>query len=170
MAYNVAGLPESQRSFRGAAMVNANQSLGLWNSQQFRAYREFTATVTLRVVAAKNFILSFQNLYVDQGSARAVIVSGGTPSGTFTTVATQFCKNTTAGPVTGATVVSVGGSVSGGAEREVIRVATGGLLGSAGVGNTLQGARLLAAGTYYITITVTGTTSGIYSLEWEELD
>jgi hypothetical protein len=31
-----------------------------------------------------------------------------------------------------------------------------------------SGVRYLSPGTYYIEITVTGTTSGLYSLEWEE--
>ena len=142
-------------------------SRGLLDKRQFRAYREFTAATTIKFVAAKPFLLTAQTLYCDAGNAKATITTGGTEAGTFTAMATKFCKWLIGGPTVGSTTLSVGGTTSGGTEREVLRAASG-----AGVGilNSIGGTRALDAGTYYITIAVTGTTSGVYSLEWEELN
>jgi hypothetical protein len=136
---------------------------GLFDGRQYRVYREFTASTVLKFVATKPFILTGQNLYVDAGAARVAVSIGGTEGGTFTTFGTLFGKNGTNVKPSGATVAA-GGTITGGQEREVLRVNAG---AGQGAVTSLLGDRVLPAGTYYMSITVTGTTSGVYSFEFE---
>jgi hypothetical protein len=157
--------PERINSSANSLYVQ-NQTSGFEAKRQFRLYREFSAATVIKLVFAKPFYLTSQVLYCDAGNARAVISQGGTEGGSFTALTTKFGKYLLDGPVVGNTTATVGGTIAGSTEREVIRAASG-----AGVGivNASQGVRALAAGTYYISIGVTGTTSGVYSVEWEEL-
>ena len=159
---------ESLRTFRGALLVQL-QSMGLWEGKQFRMYRVFSAATQLQFVAARDFILSDQTLYVDDGLAQVRILTGATPAGTFTDVTTQTGKNRL-GNVTYVQLnkVQAGGTFTGGTERELFRADSGGGAGVA-FSNVSQNVRILPAGTYYFDITVTGATAGIYSFEWEEL-
>lgn len=168
MAFSAAELQIAARAWRGAIMTT-DVDMALLGSKKYRVYREFSANTTLRFVITKPFLLTDQRLWTGQGAVRIVISTGGTPSGTFTDVATQFCLNTKDTLPVPAGVVSAGGTVAGGTERDVLRSdsGTGGGVGSSALtGST----RLLAPGTYYFTITVTGTTQGMYSFEWEELE
>lgn len=150
------------------ALLVHNQTAAFREKRQFRAYHEFTTTVTLRLVAARPFLLTHQMLWTGRGAARAVITTGSTPSGTWVDMPTNFCKYLLDGPVVGTTPISTGGSVTGGQEREVLASDSG---TGGGLGNPMQfpGERALPAGTYYITITVTGTTYGMYVIEYEEI-
>lgn len=153
--------------FEGAQLTQ-ELTQGFFKGRTYRAYKEFTANTVLKLVATKPFLLTSQALYVDAGQARALITVGSTEGGTFTTLPTKFAKNgTVASPPAPTTTISQGGTATGGTEREVLRVNAG---GGAQALNSLGGIRKLPAGTYYISITVTGTTSGIYSIEYEELD
>lgn len=164
------GVYESARSFRGAGM-QTQMSMGLWNQKQFRAYREFTANTVIKIVAAKPFVLKSQTLWTGSGAVRLAVVAGATEGGTFTALSTKFCLNTLSGDVAGSTVVTVGGTITGGTEREVIRADSGTAQGSAsGSTGTAAGVRVLAAGTYYLSFVCTGTTVALYNLEWEEMD
>lgn len=159
------GGQSGQQGFQGAALVQ-EIAPALFAKRSFRAYREFTGAQSLKFVAAKPFLLTYQGLYVDAGAAKCRILQGATEGGTFTAILTKFCKNLLDGPVAGNTTISAGGTLTGGTEREVLRASSG-----AGVGilNTIGAPRLLPAGTYQMDITVTGTTSGVYVLEWDEL-
>jgi hypothetical protein len=166
MAYDaLTGKYAEGATFEGASL-SVDLTRGFFEKRTFRAYREFTAATVLKFTCTKPFLLTFQGLYVDAGVAKATVFQGGTEGGTFTTVPTKFCKYLLDGPIAGNATVGVGGTITGATEREVLRASSG-----AGVGivNTVQGVRALAAGTYYISIAVTGTTSGVYTLEWEEL-
>ena len=163
---------DALRTWRGAMLVQM-QSMGFWRGKQFRAYREFSlagaGTLTLRFVCAKDFLLTSQSLYVDDGAARLVVSTGGTPAGSWVAVPTVNAMfRIGIDPVT-SNILTSGGSVTGGTEREVLRSDSG---GGAGIGfdNRISGVRGLPAGTYYFTITATGTTTGMYSFEYEELD
>lgn len=158
---------ETLRSLGGALFVQ-DQSRGFAEKRQFRAYREFAANTTLKMVFAKPFYLTYQSLWTGQGAARMVVSTGGTESGTFTAMPTKFCKWLLDGPVAGNTTITAGGTVTLVNEREVLRADSGTNGGGVGSENTLGNTRALPAGTYYFTITVTGTTSGMYALEWEE--
>lgn len=166
VSIDVFGVPSSERSFRGAQFTS-DMSLGLWQKKQFRAYREFTTTTVMNFVATKNILLTYQSLFLTAGAAKAVVSNGGTPGGTFTAIPTKFCKYTLDGPIAGNTTIGVGGTITSSVERDVLISASG---AGVGIGNSIGGSRVLLAGTYYFTITVTGTTAGIYTLEWEELD
>lgn len=161
---------ESDRNFRGARM-EIPMNMGLWTMRCFRAYREFTATTVIKLVAAKPFILKGQGLWTGSGSVRLAVVVGGTEGGTFVPLTTKFNLNTLSGDVPGTTTLTVGGTITGGTEREVLRADSGAALGgAAGNGTAAVGLRVLAAGTYYISLVTTGTTTAMYTLEWEELD
>lgn len=158
---------ESSYSFRGGAFV-AQMSRGLWEKKKFRAYREFTGATTVKFVTTKNFLLYLQDIQLDVGQAKVRVVTGATEGGTYTAMTTKFCMNTVGGDVAGNSVFTAGGTITGGTEREVLRANAG---GGAGAGRPASaGIRVLSAGTYYLDITVTGSTSGVYSIEWEELD
>lgn len=161
-------LYESGASFRGAMLVQ-ELSEGLFNKNKFRAYLEFAAAVCVRMQFDVPFMLTSQRLWTGQGAARGVVSTGGTQSGTFTTLPTKFCLNTLGGDVPGRSVFTVGGSVAGGTEREVLRSDSGTSGGGSGNADLLSSNRILNPGVYYFTITPTGITSGIWSIEWEEL-
>lgn len=163
------GIPGTLKSTSGALQVVVLPDAAVSDKRAFRAYREFTANTTLRFVAAKPFLLTAQALWTGQGISRAVVSTGGTETGTWTVLPTKFGINLLDGAVPGNTVISFGGTHAGGAEREVLRSDSSTAGGGQGNLNQILRERLLPAGTYYITITVTGTTQGMYSLEWTEL-
>jgi len=142
----------------------------MWQQRCFRAYLEFSANTVIQFVATKPFLLTTQKLWTGQGAARVVVSTGGTPSGTFLPLATKFCTNTKDGLAVGTTTLSSGGTVTTGTEREVLRADSGTAGGGTGSTDAQSGERVLAAGTYFMSVTVTGTTQGMYTLEWEELD
>ena len=167
MSYTWDNKLESSRTFRGAQM-RTDMTMGLVGKRKFRAYREFTGATVLRFTAGRDFLLTMQDLQLDAGQARVAIVVGGTPGGTFTDITSKFCMNTIGGDSAGFGAVAAGGTLTGGTEREVLRANAG--AGSGAGRPSTAGLRLLNAGTYYMVITVTGTTSGVYSFEFEELD
>lgn len=161
------GARESEFSYRGAQFVS-QMSRAVWEKKKFRAYHEFVASANLKFVITKNFLLTLQDLQLDTGQAKVEILTGATEGGVFTAIPTKFCMNTVGGDSAGNSTVSAGGTLTGGTQREVLRANAG---GGQGTGRpATAGIRVLAAGTYYMRITVTGSTSGVYSLEWEELD
>lgn len=155
--------------WRGMQLVSLLTG-GFFQKKQFRAYREFTANTVIKLTFSKPFQLHSQVLYCDTGAAKVTVSTGGTEGGTFTTMPTKFCKYLLDGPVDGHTTAQVGGTVTLGNEREVLRVNCGTGGNAATAATTLTSIRALPAGTYYVTITVTGTTTGVYAIEWEELD
>lgn len=160
---------EPERIFSlGGALFTTDQTRGFVEKRQFRLYKEFIALTVVKMVFAKPFYLTAQSLWTGQGAARLVVSTGGVEGGTFVALPTKFCKWLLDGAITGFTTVTTGGTVTIVNEREVLRSDSGSAGGGAGNGTSLSGRRALPAGTYYFTITPTGTTSGMYSLEWEE--
>lgn len=161
---------EVLRSYRGALFVQL-MSKALWDGRAFRQYFPFTVNVQFRFVAARPFILSDQVLYVGEGRARVTVYTGSTPSGVWAPTLTQTGKNrytAEALAYTQQNIVEAGGTFVGGTEREQIRANAG--VGQGNASRTVDSnVRVLPPGTYYFDITVTGTTSGIYAFEWEEL-
>lgn len=161
------GRGTSVRGYNGAAL-HQELTLGFFTGRTYRAFKEFTANTQMRFVATKPFMLTSQELYVDAGSAKATITVASTPGGVWTALPTKFPKNGVVSPQpTPDVVLEEGGTITGGSTREVIRVNSG---AGAGAEHTLIGVRMLPAGTYYIKLEVTGTTAGIYAIEYEELD
>ena len=159
--------PERIHSLGGALFVT-DQTRGFVEKRQFRAYKEFTTATVIKAVFAKPFYLTAQSLWTGQGAARLVVSTGGTESGTFVAMPTKFCKWLLDGAQAGSTTVFTGGTVTIGSEREVLRADSGTGGGASGNGTELSGRRALPAGTYYFTITPTGSTQGMFSWEWEE--
>ena len=141
-------------------------SRALHDGRMFRAYREFSGTLTLKAVFDKPFLLTAQTLHLDKGEARLVVSIAATEVGTFgTPVSTVFGMNGLRSAPSRLTITT-GGTVTGGMEREVLRANSG---SGSDTNTRLEGTRQLPAGTYYMTLTVTGTTSGVYSFEYENL-
>lgn len=146
-------------------------SPGLWAGNTFRVYREFNAATVIRFTADTDFALDSQLLTVLAGEARVEVVTGGTPGGTFTEFLTHFNKKLTGTPLAPTFGMASGGTHTGGTIREILLVAapTGGPTGAASTAAFSQGKRLLPAGTYYMRITVTGTTRGMWAVEYDKL-
>lgn len=161
------GAATSARGVEGSSSITERTS-ALYEKRSFRAYREFTSNTSIKFVATKNFHLTSQRLWTGQGAAKLAVSVAGTEGGTFTALPTKFGTNTVGGGAAGATTLTVGGTHTDGTERDVLRADSGTAGGGSGNADLLSGQRYLAAGTYYFDITVTGTTSGLYSLEWEE--
>lgn len=166
MNKDISGGNSSHYAYEGSLLTVA-ATKGFFLGRSFRAYKEFTANTTLKFVATKPFLLTDQTLGVDAGAAVARISVGGTESGTWTALSTKFTKNGLK-VITPDVAISQGGTVSGGTERDVLRASAGAGGNAATTQSNLSSPRLLPAGTYYITITVTGTTSGVYGIEYEE--
>lgn len=170
MFFNILSkLSEVGMSWRGNQLISL-LTRGFFEKKQFRAYKEFTANTVLKMVFTKPFYLQSQVLYCDAGAARVTISTGGTEGGVFVDMPTKFGKYLVDGPVAGASTITTGGTVTIGTEREVLRVSCGTGGNSATATTSLTTMRALPAGTYYATITVTGTTAGVYSIEWEEIE
>ena len=164
----VTNLLGSLRGRLGVQHVD-NVAPGLWEGHAFRAYTEFNANTVVRFVADTPFALDAQSLLALEGEARVVIVTGGTPGGSFTAVPTHFNKKLIGTPIAPTFTVGIGGTHTGGNEREVLMVKAGTGGQAVAVQTLSQGKRLLPAGTYYMRITVTGTTRGMYALEYDQL-
>lgn len=150
------------------AQAYTDLSKAFLEGRSYRMFKEFTADTVIRITATGPFLLTAQNLYVDAGQARVTIsVDPTTDTGTWATLATKYQKNGTVLASFDHVTVEEGGAITGGVVRETLRVNASVFIGSAA---QLQGKRLLPAGTYYITIDVTGTTSGIYSIEYDVLE
>lgn len=164
---DTAGRSSSQRGYNGAQLTQ-ELTLSFFEGKSYRAFKEFTANTQLRFVATKPFMLTSQDLAVTAGAVKATITVGSTAGGTWTALPTKFSKNGVASPApTPGTTVEEGGTIAGGTVREVLSVNSG---AGAGASRSLVGVRLLPPGTYYISLVVTGTTAGIYALEYEELE
>ena len=160
--------PESLRTVRGE-LLHSDSSASLEEKRRFRLYKEFAASFVLKVVFSKPFYLDYQRLWTGSGACRLVVSTGGTEGGTFVDLPSKFALNTADGPVTGFTTALQNGTVTGGTEREVLRADSSTAGGGSGNADMLGNRRKLGAGTYYFIGTVTGATSGMYAIEWEEM-
>lgn len=165
---------ESIRSFRGALLVQM-QSMGFWKGRQYRVYQRIASvgagSIEFRFSCARDFLLTGQTLYCDDGRIEVQIFTGATPSGVWTPIATTNAKNRigAAAAVVNLNIPEEGGTFADGTERELIMADSGSGQGI-GLGNILLGDRGLPAGTYYFRATYPGVVSAFYSFEWEELD
>lgn len=141
-------------------------SPGLWAGRSFRVYHEFTTTSVIRFEAVADFALDSQLLNLTEGAVRLEIVTGGTEGGVFTAIPGHFNKNLLGTPATPTFIIGVGGTHTGGTEREVLNASS---LKDSSVSTSSQGKRLLPAGIYYMRLTVTGTTAGLWAVEYDVL-
>jgi hypothetical protein len=152
---------------------------GFFEGREFRTFKEFsipTATpYIIKFVSPIDFILWQQHLFVDSESVKLSIIIGGTEGGTFSDVLPLIGKNRMSTRKTPfyEPVVSItgGGTLTGGTVVEVVRVLTAGAGGQrTTVGASQSDERGLPAGTYYVKLEnyTSGTSTGTYSIVWEE--
>lgn len=164
---------------------------GFFEKREFRTYREFSQPlgthivngqrVLVRFISPINFILMDFRIVGDNGQIRAVSYAGGTPSGTFSINLPVIPANgMTEGPAPYASQMTVamtpsgaspGTGITGGAERDVIRLKIENSTGAAAsVGNQQDSERGLPAAIYYVLIDNigTGVFEGVVYARWEE--
>lgn len=154
-----------------------------FQQRAFRAFFEFTVATSsfqvLKFSAPINFFLKSQQCSVDTGGIRVTANVSVTPSGTYTPF-TAFGVNRSS-PLLGYSqqcIVSAGvagvSTFTGGTVTEVLRVRSANATAQTITVGGDQGTtgRFLPAGDYYIKLEplsgVTGSSTGVYSIEWEE--
>ncbi len=155
---------------------------GFFEGREFRTFYEFSipggASVTLKFSCPVDFILFAQRLAVDAGAIRLSAITGATESAPFNTAMPVIGKNRMAsrrqyssGYYAAQATIANGGTITGGTVVEVVRVvAAGATAQQSTVGGQTSDERGLPAGTYYLKLEniSNGTTTGVYSLFWEE--
>lgn len=155
-----------------------NGEPGFFEGRQFFIAQSFSfasaSSVTYQFTLAVNTIIRSYRFSVEEGGGLLSVVVGGTGAGTFTPIPI-LSKNdmTSVGDYAVQNSAAVGGTVSGGVSvpLEEIRTANASGQTNSGTGGDND---LLAWSprTVYVTITpldgVTGDTSGILRLVWEE--
>lgn len=154
-------------------------SAAFFAQRAFRCFYEFSiATATRRVLrfsCTVNFFLRSQQLSVDTGGIRATANIGVTPTGVYTTFPAFGMNRATPllGYVSVATVAT-GGDFTGGTVTEILRVRSANATAQTITvgGDSGPTGRFLPAGDYYILLEplpgVSGASTGVYSIEWEE--
>lgn len=162
------------RSYNGAAFI-IPMSESLWQGHQYRAYAPFnltnTGTQVFKFVCPFDFLFTAHSAYLDEGDIHAEIYIGSTEAGVWTTVGTHFNLNSLPGSNPAPTaVISTGGTITGGSQRELHMLKTGGG-NPQGQEGLLSGQRLVPAGTYYVKLTAQGVASnGIWRMAYEALN
>jgi hypothetical protein len=145
--------------------------------REFRTYKELNiangATYVIKSVVPKNIILLGLQLVIDDGWVRLSTHAGGTEGGTYSETLPLIRANTMIGTpvITPATVLTAGGTQSGGTELDVIRLKTVNGTGSAiSVGSISASERGIAPGTYYFKFQNlgTGAIQGMFNARFEE--
>lgn len=164
------GRTESVRGRNGVQYSNEVDP-GLIDGSAFRVYKRFAANTVIKFEATAPFVLNSQSLSLMTGQAVLTVYTDSTGGGTFTVVPTNFSKNQVLSPPAVSTVtVSAGGTRTGGQERDQMICRSGTSVGNSSSSAALgQGDRVLPAGIYYMDIVVTGTTDGMWSVEYSTL-
>jgi hypothetical protein len=150
---------------------------GFFAGREFRAFKEFNlvggTSLVLKVESPVDFILFGASLILVEGEIRAESLTGGAEDGSFSEVIPVYGRNgMTDRPFpyyTSQIVVTAGGTLTGGTLRDVLLNKTSGNSNFAStVGSEQSDERGLPPGTYYIKLTATGTSRGLFNLRWEE--
>lgn len=147
-----------------------------FEGREFRTFKEWTTATTqtyvIKAIVPLNIVLFSLTSSIEAGTIRIETVVGGTEGGTFSEVLPIFAANTMStrpSPFyTNQTVLSAGGSLTGGTVIDVLRIKSAdnsNFAGSVGVGATDE--RGVGANTYYFRITLTGAI-GTFKARWEE--
>lgn len=155
---------------------------GFFEGREFRSFKELnipgTGSYVIRAVVAADIILTELKLDIDSGWLRIATVLGGTPGGDFAETLPIFNRNNMS--VGGnrrqafvpQTLLTAGGTHTGGTELDVLRVKTAGVSQQANtVGATTGDERGVAANTYYFRLTnlhATDPVTGTLHVSWEE--
>jgi len=151
---------------------------GFFAGREFRSFYEFSIptgnSVVLQFICPINFILFQQALTVDAGGIKMTGELGGTPAGSFNVPMPIIGKNRMSSipqpPYVAQAAMATGGTVTGTTVVDIMRAVTASATAQQiSVGHTAD-ERGLPAGTYYLRLTnlSNGTSTGVYSLYWEE--
>lgn len=152
--------------------VDASQT-SFWEGREFRVYQEFNlaagTSLWLRFVTPLDVVIHGRTITVVQGNCRFALGTGGTPAGTWTTKDVFPVNAMSEAPsYTREVQASVGGSVTGLTERDVMILETG---SSSAVSVQQSVAESgMPASTYYVEVRNTGggQLRGLYQVHWEE--
>jgi hypothetical protein len=147
-----------------------------FEGREFRTFKEWTAATTatyvIKAVVPLDIILFSLTSAVEAGTIRVETVVGGTEGGTFSETLPILPANTMStrpSPFyTNQTVLTAGGTLTGGTVIDVLRIKAAdnsNFAGSVGVAATDE--RGVGAATYYFRITLTGVI-GTFKARWEE--
>lgn len=168
---------EQVHGLHGRMFVDSGGVVPTENRQYFM-FHEFlvpsAGTEVVKVVIAGDTVMNAFSIKVMSGKARVEIVSGGTEGGTFNQTIPLFPVNgmSTAVPRASTTVMTSGGTVTGGTTMDLFLVNTGDNVNqSSGVTSGEDFAIGFPAGTYYIRVTNTDNTAsaGLVKALWTEL-
>lgn len=149
---------------------------GFFAGREFRTFREFTGAATgqlvIKAVVPIDIVLFELGMTVESGSFRMATVAAGTPGGTFAETLPVFSTNNMLEkpqpPYVAQTVLTAGGTITGGIVLDVLRGKTAdnsNFAASVGFG---QGAeRGILPGTYHFLIDFV-TFTGVLKARWEE--
>jgi len=168
-----------------------DEEIGFYDGREFRTFKEFSqpagtaiaagANYVIKAVVPINVILSGLSLNFDNGQIRMETVIGGTEGGVFGETLPLFAANNMGVPdrslVPGGgfylpkTILTAGGTLTGGTVIDVIRLKVENSTGAAAsVGNIPQDERGVAANTYYFRLfnIGAGVAEGTFKARLEE--
>lgn len=160
---------------------------GFFEGREFRTFKELNiaagATYVVKAVVPLNIILLALEANIDSGHLRLGTYVGGTPGGSFSETLPIFnANNMSAGTdrrrsysgllYTAQTVLTAGGTHTGGTELDVVRLLVANASGQASsVGNSPQDERGIAANTYYfrmLNLSGSNAVTGTFKARFEE--
>lgn len=160
---------------------------GFFEGREFRTFKELNiaagATYVVKAVVPINIILFGLDASLDAGSLRIGTYVAGTEGGTFSETLPIFPTNNmsggsdhrnnySGGVYVAQTVLTAGGTHTGGTELDVLRLKTSGnSTFSSSVGASGQDERGVAANTYYfrlLNLSGTDAVTGTFKARWEE--
>lgn len=157
--------------------VDVSQT-GFFLGTEFRSFYEFSIPTgesrVIKFTSPINFILFAQSLTVDAGGIKYSAETGGTEGGSFTALPVVGKNRMPTRPLpyyAAQATIGVGGTVTGTTVVDIARISTAGATAQQiTVGGQTSDERGLPAGTYYIRLAnmSNGTSTGVYSLFWEE--
>lgn len=154
-----------------------NAQTGFFAGREFRSFYEFSiatgASVVLKFTSPVDFILFEQSLTVDAGGIKYTAELLGTEGGEFTALSVVGKNRMAERPspyYTAQATIGVGGTMTGGTVVDVARIVTSGATAQQVTVGGKSDERGLPAGSYYIRLSnlSNGTSTGVYSLFWEE--
>lgn len=174
----IAKLYRKLRGIRGDALLVDPKVPALYDGRLFRTFFDFTVangqTAVIQLVAPCDFVLHSQTFSLDSGTMVFEARTGGTPAGTFATPVPCFGMNRTAyrtdPTYTQQVVMNSGGTHSGGTVVERVRLSAAAAANQRQtVGASLNDARILPAGTYFLSFAASAAMVGIHNIIIEEV-
>ena len=168
---------EQAHGLHGRLFVETG-SVNPTENRQYFMFHEFSmsasGTEIVKVVITGDTVMNAFSIKVMSGTARVEIVVGGTEGGTFSQTIPLRPVNgmSTATPRTSTTVMTSGGTLTGGTTMDLFLVNTGDNVNqSSGVTSGEDFAIGFPAGTYYIRVknTDNSTAAGLVKALWTEL-